>query len=84
MAAASLWPEYSMLKATLKAKENIDINKFGVVIPYLKNLNVGYRSKKSKILTREHIKTFLQQADDGEYLFEKVIISVQLVLEYKV
>jgi CRISPR/Cas system type I-B associated protein Csh2 (Cas7 group RAMP superfamily) len=32
-----------MLKATLKSKENIDIEKFGAVIPYLKKLNVGYR-----------------------------------------
>ncbi|KAJ3659618.1 hypothetical protein Zmor_011298 [Zophobas morio] len=50
LSPCSLWPEYSMLKATLKAKENIDIEKF------------------------EEIKTFLQEADDGEYLFEKVAL----------
>ncbi|KAJ3652763.1 hypothetical protein Zmor_018700 [Zophobas morio] len=63
-----------MLKATLKAKENIDIEKFGAVISYIKKLNVGYRGKKSNVLTREEIKTFLQEADDGEYLFEKVAL----------
>jgi hypothetical protein len=72
LSPASLWPEYSMLKATLKAKENINIEKFGALIPYLKKLNVGYRSKKSKVLTREEIKNFLEQAEDGEYLFVKV------------
>ncbi|KAJ3644169.1 hypothetical protein Zmor_026841 [Zophobas morio] len=74
LSPCSLWPEYSMLKATLKAKENIDIEKFGAVISYIKKLNVGYRGKKSNVLTREEIKTFLQEADDGEYLFEKVAL----------
>ncbi|KAJ3651496.1 hypothetical protein Zmor_017531 [Zophobas morio] len=71
LSPCSLWPEYSMLKATLKSKENIDIEKFGAVISYIKKLNVGYRGKKYNVLTREEIKTFLQEADDGEYLFEK-------------
>jgi len=61
-----------MLKATLKVKDNIDIDKFKVIVSYLKKLNVGYRSKKSKVLTREQIKEFLQKADEEEYLFEKV------------
>jgi hypothetical protein len=61
-----------MLKATLKAKENTNIEKFGAVIPYLKKLNVGYCTKKSNVLTREQIETFLKQAEDGEYLFMKV------------
>ncbi|KAJ3649696.1 hypothetical protein Zmor_021422 [Zophobas morio] len=74
LSPCSLWPEYSMLEATLKAKENIDIEKFGAVISYIKKLNVGYRGKKSNVLTREEIKTFLQEADDGEYLFEKVAL----------
>jgi hypothetical protein len=48
-----------MLKATLKAKENIDIEKFGAVIPYLKKLNVGYRCKKIQRLdTRRNQKIF--------------------------
>lgn len=38
-------------------------------------IKVGYRGKKSNVLTREEIKTFLQEADDGEYLFEKVRIT---------
>ncbi|KAJ3662712.1 hypothetical protein Zmor_007046 [Zophobas morio] len=74
LSPCSLWPRYSMLKATLKAKENIDIEKFGAVVSYIKKLNVGYRGKKSNVLTREEIKTFLQEADDGEYLFEKVAL----------
>ncbi|XP_063925170.1 uncharacterized protein LOC135139030 [Zophobas morio] len=78
LSPCSLWPEYSMLKATLKAKENIDIEKFGAVISYIKKLNVGYRGKKSNVLTREETKTFLQEADDGEYLFEKVALIFEI------
>ncbi|KAJ3654686.1 hypothetical protein Zmor_013859 [Zophobas morio] len=62
------------MRAILKTKENIDIEKFGAVISYIKKLNVGYRGKKSNVLRREEIKTFLQEADDGEYLFEKVAL----------
>jgi uncharacterized protein len=69
-----------MLKATLKAKENIDIEKFGAVIPYLKKLNVGYRCKKSNVLTREEIKKFLEQAEDVEYLFVKVTNNYCFIL----
>ncbi|KAJ3651466.1 hypothetical protein Zmor_017506 [Zophobas morio] len=79
LSPCSLWPEYSMLKATLKVKENIDIEKFGAVVSYIKKLNVGYRGKKSNVLTQEEIKTFLQEADDGEYLFEKAALIFGIV-----
>ncbi|KAJ3661836.1 hypothetical protein Zmor_006217 [Zophobas morio] len=59
---------------TLFFMARIYIEKFGAVISYIKKLNVGDRGKKSNVLTREEIKTFLQKADDGEYLFEKVAL----------
>jgi hypothetical protein len=47
---STLWSLFSMLKATLNIKENIDVRKFPKIVPYLKNKNVGYRRKKSKVL----------------------------------
>lgn len=72
LSPTSLWTEYYMLKATLKAKENIYIESFRALISYLKKLNVGCRSKKSNVLTREQILTFLEQGEDEEYLLVKV------------
>lgn len=69
---ASLWCEYSMLKATIKCKENIDISKFPQLIGFLKNRNKGYIPKKSQVLEREHILKFLAQAEDVTYLLIKV------------
>ncbi|KAK4882152.1 hypothetical protein RN001_005471 [Aquatica leii] len=46
---ASLWPKYSMLKATLNLKENIDISKFSKLIMFIKRQKEGYTPKKSKI-----------------------------------
>lgn len=69
-----------MLKATLKARENITIEVFGSIVPYLKNLNLGYRSKKSKVLTRQEIETFLEKAEEKEYLFLKVTIFLHFFI----
>jgi hypothetical protein len=51
----TLWSTFSMLKAMLNVKENIDVRKVPTNVPYLKNKSVGYRGKKSKILTQEDI-----------------------------
>jgi hypothetical protein len=52
-----------MLKATLNVKENIEIGAFLKVIAFLKRNAVGYEAKKSKVLTREEVNTFLKEAD---------------------
>lgn len=70
----TLWSVYSMLKATLNVKENIDVRKFPKLVPYLKNKSVGYRGKKSKVLTREDITKFIEEADDETNLFKKVLV----------
>jgi integrase len=63
-----------MLKATLNVKENIDIGAFLKVIAFLKRNAVGYEAKKSKVLTREEVNTFLKEADDNVYLLMKVAL----------
>lgn len=74
MKPPTLWSIFSMLKATLSIKENIDVRKFSKVVPYLKNKAVGYRGKKSRVLTREDITKFIKEADDETNLLNKVLI----------
>jgi hypothetical protein len=74
LSPASLWPHYSMLKSSLKVKENLCIEKFCSVTAYLKQINVGHHAKKSKVLSREHIEKFFLEAADETYLFVKVFM----------
>lgn len=65
-----------MLKATLSVKENLDIGTYKRVTAFLKRKGVGYEPKKSKVLSREEVNTFLREADDEVYLMIKVEIFV--------
>lgn len=75
----TLWSAFSMLKATLNVKENIDLRTFPKLVPYLKSKSVGYRGKKSKILTREDVVKFIKDADDESHLLKKVQASPSYV-----
>ncbi|KAH0815996.1 hypothetical protein GEV33_006794 [Tenebrio molitor] len=59
-----------LLKAMLNVKENIDVRNVPTNVPYLKNKSksVGYRGKKSKILTQEDISKFIEEAADEKKL----------------
>lgn len=72
LTSASLWSKYSMLRPTLAKKDNIDIRKFSKLTAFLKHKAVGYRSKKSKVFTREQFYRFLIEAPDERYLMMKV------------
>ncbi|KAJ8975882.1 hypothetical protein NQ317_009297, partial [Molorchus minor] len=72
----TLWSVYSMFKSILNANENVNIIKFTKLIPYLKRKSVGYRPKKSRILTKEEIERFLQEAPDDRFLIERVILII--------
>ncbi|KAJ8976506.1 hypothetical protein NQ317_005464 [Molorchus minor] len=69
---SSLWLYYSMLKATINLHNNIDISKYSRLIAFLKRKNDGYKPKKSKILSRDEIDVFLNNAPDDIYLMMKV------------
>jgi hypothetical protein len=69
----TLWSTFSMLKAMLNVKENIDVRKLPTNVPYLKNKSVGYRGKKSKILTQEDISKFIEEAAEEKKLLKKVM-----------
>lgn len=78
----TLWSTFSMLKATLNIKENIDLRKYPKLIPYLKNKSVGYRGKKSKVLLREDVSKFIEEADDETNLLKKVFILFVVCCAY--
>lgn len=46
--SSSLWGIYSMLKATLIAKRNVDISKYVKLIAFLKRTREGYKAKNRK------------------------------------
>ncbi|XP_044752134.1 uncharacterized protein LOC123312026 [Coccinella septempunctata] len=71
---ASLWPKYSMLKATLSVKNNIDISGYNKLIMFFKQQKEGYNPKKSKVLEKEHIKEFITNAPDNMFLMMKVAL----------
>lgn len=70
--SSSLWSTYSMIKCMLNIKEGIDVRKYLKLVPFLKKKAVGYRAKKSKVLTQNQIKVFLEKANDEKYLLWKV------------
>lgn len=70
--ASTLWSCYSMIKASLGVKNNVDISKYSRLLAFLKKQNVGYHPKKSRILTREQIDRFLKEAPDEKFLMVKV------------
>ncbi|KAJ8923872.1 hypothetical protein NQ315_006648, partial [Exocentrus adspersus] len=74
-AVSSLWPKYSMLKATIKVYKNTDIGKYNQLTAYLQPSELrGYKPKKAAILERAHIEEFLTRAYDKEYLMIKVAL----------
>ncbi|KAJ6643351.1 hypothetical protein Bhyg_08311 [Pseudolycoriella hygida] len=67
---------YSMLKATLNFKDNVDISKFNKLKAALKLKGRGYNSKKSRVLTIGEIYRFLREAPDNIYLAVKAALIV--------
>lgn len=70
--SSSLWSNYSMLKSTLLINKNVDISKYPKVVSFLKRQSVGYKAKKSKVLTKEEVDKFMEEADNNNYLLIKV------------
>lgn len=68
----SMWAYYSMLKATIRVKENIDIGKFSEVVSFLKAKASGFKSAKAEVFTETQLKTFFDTASGVEWLDAKV------------
>lgn len=69
---STLWSIYSMLKATLQMKDNVNIQNYSKLTSLLKRLSSGHKSKKSKVLSANQVETFLNTAPDETYLATKV------------
>ncbi|XP_037039723.1 uncharacterized protein LOC119077677 [Bradysia coprophila] len=74
--ASTAWSTYSMLKKTLRVKENIDISTYNNLRELLKRKEDDYFAKKSKILTLEEIYRFIKEAPDEIYLVTKVALII--------
>lgn len=55
----SLWAFHSMLKATLRANENVDIGKFCQVTAFLKTKSSGYKCVNAMVFKEAEIKNSL-------------------------
>ncbi|KAJ8970565.1 hypothetical protein NQ317_019070 [Molorchus minor] len=51
--ASTLWSRYSMLRAVLNFRHNVDISNYAKLKAFLKRKNVGYQAKKSKYLPQK-------------------------------
>ncbi|XP_011164289.1 uncharacterized protein LOC105199064 [Solenopsis invicta] len=78
-ASSTLWNRYSMLKAEIKAKENISIESYTDLIAFIRNQAVNYTPKQSEILTKDDVRKFLEIAPDREFLAAKVILIMGLM-----
>lgn len=74
--SSTLWSKYSMLRQTLKIKNDIDISHYAKLIAFLKKKSVGYKAKKSLTLSKDHIENFIRNAPDDEYLCKKVCFLI--------
>lgn len=72
--SSSLWSYYSKLKSTLLINKNVDIGKFSKLLAFLRKKSDGYVPKKSKILSREQILKFVEEAPDHNYLVTKIAV----------
>lgn len=71
-AASTLWSYYSMIKATLRTKNDVDISQYTQLIAFLKQKGKNHIFKQSKTLSQQEIITFLLNAPDEIYLMMKV------------
>ena len=62
----------SILKSTLRARGNIDINKFHKLKGLIKNNAKGHKLKKSAVLTWNEVMKYLTNALDYDHLAHKV------------
>lgn len=69
---STLGAYYSMLKATLRLNDNIDITPWTKILDYLKRKNAGYKPVRATCFTENELETFLNEAPDDQWLDVKV------------
>lgn len=79
--SSSLWAQYSMIKAELNLKHNVQIDKYTKLIAFLKRQSEGYKPKKSRVFTKEQFDAFLHNAPNNMYLATKVISQTVYIIQ---
>ncbi|XP_047023444.1 uncharacterized protein LOC124632594 [Helicoverpa zea] len=74
--SSTLWSTYSMLKATIKMKKDINIETYTKLLAFLKRASSGHQPKKSKVFTASEIEKFVNNAPDSMYLAAKVVLII--------
>lgn len=70
---SSILAYYSMIKATLKVYNGIDISNYRRLLDFLKiNFEGGQKPIKTSVFTKEQIKEFISTAPDSSWLDVKV------------
>lgn len=72
---STLWAYYSMIKATLRSNDNIDITSWSKLLDFLKRKNVGYKPTRATTFTEQQLETFMNEAPDEQWLDAKVRIE---------
>lgn len=69
---STLWKHYSALKKTFLVQDNIDIEQFKKIIPYISSFRKDYVPKQSNVFEPEQIEKFMNDADNKTYLIHKI------------
>lgn len=75
MKSSTLWKIYSMLRSTISVKHNVEISTYTKLKAFLKRKSDGFQPKKSKTLSAEEVRKFIDEAPDEIYLATKVILQ---------
>lgn len=76
---SSLWAHHSMLKNTIKVKDNIDIGEYHQLTGFLKAKSRDYNVLKAKVFGDSEVKRFVSEAPD--YLWLDVKVRTECGLE---
>lgn len=71
-APTTLFSMYSMLKNTIYSNHNLNISAYSRLLAFLREKQLGYRSKKTYFFSADEIKKFFLEAPDSKYLGIKV------------
>ena len=67
-----------MIQSVLKLNHDVDLEKYGKLRAFLKRKSEGFQAKKSKTLTPDEIKKFIDEAPNATYLLHKVNKIIQI------
>ena len=61
---STVWGIWSMLCATLRLNQNVDMNNYLLLKNFVNNFSKGYKPKKAKVFNWSQVEKFLKEAPD--------------------